>query len=125
MKLNRARCTTAALSRCMSVPKKIVAPKIRWKAATSLRYCVPPCCMPKASSISARASKLDRLALLADCQRRQEYRNESVLAPRETVGWMTGHLKRELAVAPFMEQLARSGFLDWQSAKNKRTGHEP
>ena len=32
-----------------------------------------------------RASELNRLALLADCQCGEEYWNEPVLAPRETV----------------------------------------
>jgi hypothetical protein len=34
---------------------------------------------------------------------------------------MTGHLKRELAIAPFMEQLAGAGFLDRQSAEHEWT----
>jgi len=33
---------------------------------------------------------------------------------------MAGHLKRELAVAPFVEQLADGGLLDRQSAEHER-----
>ena len=36
----------------------MVAPKIRWNAPTSLRYCEPPCCIPKVSSISAPDAKV-------------------------------------------------------------------
>jgi hypothetical protein len=43
MKLNRAWWTTAAFSRCTSVPKKIVAPNTRWNAPIRRRYCEPPC----------------------------------------------------------------------------------
>ena len=37
---------------------------------------------------------------------------------------MAGHLKRELAVARFVEQLAGSGFLDRQSAEHERARRE-
>lgn len=68
-----------------------------------------------------RASKLNRLALLPDCQRSKEDRDEPVLAPGKPVRGMAGHLKRELAVAPLMKQLAGRGFLDRQSAEHERT----
>ena len=38
---------------------------------------------------------------------------------------MAGHLKRELAVAPLMKQLAGRGLFDRQSAENKRAGCKP
>ena len=49
----------------MSAPKKLVAPKIRSKAATSLRYCVLPYPMPNVSCISAAEGNLT----VADCWR--------------------------------------------------------
>lgn len=52
-KLNLERCTTRAFEFIESVPKKIVAPKIRSKAATKRRYSLPPFAIPKVSSISA------------------------------------------------------------------------
>jgi hypothetical protein len=44
------------------VPKKMVAPKIRSKAATSLRYSLPPLCMPRVSNIWA--ADLNRMVWL-------------------------------------------------------------
>ena len=38
---------------------------------------------------------------------------------------MAGHLKRELAIASFVEQLARCGLLDRQSAEHERTRRKP
>src|SRR5258707_15850262 len=38
---------------------------------------------------------------------------------------MAGHLKRELAVAPFVEQLAGGGLLDRQSAEHERARRKP
>ena len=34
---------------------------------------------------------------------------------------MASHLKRKLAIASFVEQLARRGLFDWQSAEHERT----
>src|SRR4051795_358308 len=56
-KLKRYRCTILALPAIVSVPKKIVAPKIRSKAPTSRLYSFPPFCIPKVSSISAPLRK--------------------------------------------------------------------
>jgi hypothetical protein len=47
MKLKRARCTTVARSRCVSVPKKMVAPNIRWNAATSEENGYQPVLSPR------------------------------------------------------------------------------
>jgi hypothetical protein len=57
------------------------------------------------------ASELNRLPLLTDRQRSQKNRNEPVLTPREAVRRMASHLKRKLAIASFVEQLARRGLL--------------
>jgi hypothetical protein len=45
--------TTRALPRTESVPKKMVAPKIRSNAATRRRYSFPPFAIPNVSSIWA------------------------------------------------------------------------
>ena len=72
-----------------------------------------------------RASELNRLALLADCQCSEEDWNEPVLPPRKTVRGMTGHLKRELAVAPLGGQLAGGGLLDRQSTEHEWARRKP
>lgn len=47
-----------------------------------------------------------------------------VLAPRQSVGRVAGHLKQELAVAPLIEELPGGWFLDWQPAEHERRGSE-
>src|SRR5207253_8496797 len=95
MKLNRAQWTTAARSRCMSVPKKIVAPKMRWNEATSRRYWEPPCWIPNVSSISAALLKVIR----ADCWRTaivaRKIGKEPILSPGESTARITGDLEHE------------------------------
>jgi hypothetical protein len=41
------------------------------------------------------------------------------------MGWVAGHLKRELAVAPFVEQLAGGGLLDRKSAEHEWARRKP
>ena len=103
MKLKRARWTTAARSRCESVPKKMVAPKMRWKASDQPTILRAALLHAERVQHLRCASKVNRLALLPDRQRRQENGNESILSPGQTVARMPGDLKRELAVAPFMK----------------------
>jgi hypothetical protein len=48
----------------------------------------------------------------ADCQCGQKDWNQPILAPRKSVSRVAGHLKRKLAIAPFVEQLSVGWFLD-------------
>jgi hypothetical protein len=72
MKLNRQRWTIVARPEKVSVPKKIVAPKMRSKAPTSRRYSFSTGVHPKALQHFSRGPESDRLALLLDSQGRQE-----------------------------------------------------
>ena len=53
------------MGRWLTVPKKIVAPKLRLNNDTKRRYCESPCWIPTVSRISAALSKVIR----ADCCR--------------------------------------------------------
>ena len=69
----------------------------------------------KASRVRFRAQRaqaVDRMLL------------KPVLAPRQSVGRVAGHLKQELAVAPLIEELPGGWFLDWQPAEHERRGSE-
>ena len=46
-----------------------------------------------------RTAESNDSALLFDCQRREEYRNQTVLTPGQPIGWMAGDLKKKLPVA--------------------------
>ena len=124
IKLNRAWWTTAAFSSCISEPKKMVAPKMRWKAPISRRYWEPPCCMPKVSNISRALGERDRAALLPDRQGGEEKGNQAILAPRQPIGRMTGDLQQELSVSAFVEQDTIGRPLDRQATKNEGPGGE-
>ena len=56
-KVKRERCTSLAGPASVSVPKKILAPKIRSKAPTRRLYSLPPFCIPKVSNIAAPLRK--------------------------------------------------------------------
>src|ERR1700744_5248126 len=88
------------VSRCR---RKMVAPKIRWKAPTRRRYCVPPCCIANVSNICAALSNviLGLSCLIASVARKNG--NQPILTPGQTVARMPGDLQNELAVPPFME----------------------
>jgi hypothetical protein len=72
-----------------------------------------------------RASKLNRSALLPDRQRRQEDWNQPILAPREAIGQMAGHLKLKVAISPLMKELARRGLLDRKTTQDEGPRCEP
>jgi hypothetical protein len=72
-----------AFWRCVSVPK-IVAPKIRWNAATRRRYCVPPL-HPEGVQHFSRAAEANYSVLLPNSERCKEERNEPVLTPWQSV----------------------------------------
>ena len=90
------------------MPKKIVAPKVLWNYLTRRRYCEPPRCIPKVSSISSGAFKDDLRRLLPDRLSRQEDRNQAILSPRQSVARMARDLKKEMSISAFVKQL--SGF---------------
>ena len=70
------------------------------------------------------AGERDRSALLPDRQGGEEKGNQAILAPRQPIGRMTGDLQQELSVSAFVQQDTIGWPLDWQAAKNKRSGGE-
>jgi hypothetical protein len=72
-----------------------------------------------------RTSELYHLGLLADCQCGQKDRDQPVLPPRKSVGWVAGHLERELTIAPFVEQLSCGRLLNRQSAEHEEPRRKP
>src|SRR3954451_24810622 len=92
-----------------SVPKKIVAPKIRSKAPTSRLYSFPPFCIPKVSSIS--------LLLNSEC--RQVNRHQPILTERQSELGVTGNLKNKAPVPPLEKQFARLRYPHGQAAQNE------
>ena len=66
-------------------------------------------------------AKSDGLALLLDCQCRQEDWNQAVLAERNTELRVAGDLKQESSVSSFIEQLTFGESANRQSAENKRS----
>jgi hypothetical protein len=72
---------TRARPRVESVPEKIVAPKMRSNAETRRRYSLPPFAhAERIQHLGCRVGfETDRLALLANGQRRKKDSHESVL----------------------------------------------
>jgi hypothetical protein len=81
----------------------------------------PPLLHPKGVEHLSGASKSDNLFLLPDCQGGKENRNQPILAPGQTVGWVACHLKVKLTIAPFVEQHALRWSLDRKAAQYERS----
>ena len=76
---------------------------------------------PKGVEHLSGASKGDDLFLLPDGQGGKENRNQPILAPGQTVGWMARHLKVKLTIAPLVEQNALRWPLDRKAAQYERS----
>lgn len=70
------------------------------------------------------AGEGNHLALLRNGERRQKDGNQSILAPRKTVIWMSGHLQNEIPFPPLMEQPTRDRPFDGKTVEDEWTGGE-
>lgn len=104
----------------MSLPKKIVAPKIRWKAPTRPRYLSTALLHGERVQHLRGALERDPRIPLANGERRQKYGDEAILAPRKSIAGVPGDLQHELPVTAFVEQTPHIGSLHRQTAEDKR-----
>jgi hypothetical protein len=79
----------------------------------------------ESSSILAASAKPNRPALLPNGKRSQKDWNEPILPPRQSIGRMSGYLKKKAPVSPLMQELPRARTLYRQSAQDERPGSEP
>ena len=103
-KLNLERWITRACLLVASVPKNMVAPKIRSKAATNRRYSLPPFCHSENIEHLCGRLETNGLALLLHSQCCQEYRDKAILAEGQAEIGMAGDLECEVAVPPLVHQ---------------------
>ena len=71
------------------------------------------------------AVEADGGTLLFRGKRGDPYGNETVLTEGQTKVWVSRHLKKELAVAAAVDQLARGGTTKRDAAKHERPGMKP
>ena len=71
------------------------------------------------------AVESDPRGLLSNCHRCQKDRNQSILSPWEAVARVTGDLKHESTVPPFMKETSSRRALHRQPTKHKRPRGEP
>ena len=94
---------TRACFRVDSVPKKIVAPNTRSKAATRPVF-LTSAVHDKALKHFSGSAEANRLNLMLDRESCQENGHESILSKGNTKLGMTGDLKNEAAIAAFIQQ---------------------
>jgi len=70
------------------------------------------------------ALESNRLALLADGERRQKDGYDPVLPERQAVLGVAGYLEYQLSIPSFKQQLILRRPPDWQAAKNEWPGAE-
>jgi len=66
------------------------------------------------------ALERDPRSLLPDGERRQKYRNQTILSPGKSIAGMSGDLQHELPVTAFVEQTPHIRSLHRQTAEDKR-----
>ncbi len=71
------------------------------------------------------AVESDPRGLLSNCHRRQKDRNQPILSPRESIARVTGDLKHESSVPPFVKETSGWRALHREPTEYKRPRREP
>ena len=123
-KLNRDLWITRARPLSRSVPKKMVAPEDSLEGGDQTAILLPAVVQAERGKHLRGALEPDKWGRVFDRQCCQEYWDDAVLPEWNPVIGMTGDLKNEVAVPPFVEELVRRQPPHRQPTQNERSRAE-